>query len=661
MNTETRHIYNFSEGDKFHEHYRLLAHVGSGGFADVWRAKDELVDTVVALKIYTHLDNEGINDLAKEYKRMQGIHHPNLLTGNHFDANGNIPYLEMDYCDGGNLSRKAGKMTTDELHHMLRDILGGLAYLHSESIIHQDIKPENILHDTVHDRYLLSDFGISSKSRTRMSKSINMANLSFSMTESYAPPEKFSTNAADRMPDAKGDIFSLGVTLYELATGDLPLDPPMATGREMLYSHGQMKPDFGSIADPKLREVIEACTRFRKEDRPTATEVLAILDAPAAVQEPASATKQKEPYDAPEMYGCPETGFSKQPTVKLNPEGINGEQAKKVPPTQAKGSKGGGGGKGHTWIYVVVAVVAVALGALLYSLLSNNYKRDYEWADTCVAELDSICEDDEVVADTQVAVASQQPSAQELEQQRRAEEQQRREQEKHGRQDGNNLVFNVNGVEFKMVYVSGGTYMMGCTNEQEGECDNDEYPSHSVSVGGFYMGQTEVTQALWKAVMGSNPSRWQGDNLPVESITWHEVKDFISKLNSLTGRTFRMPTEEEWEFAARGGNRSRGYKYSGSNTLASVGWYKANSGDRTHAVAQKQANELGLYDMSGNVREWCSSCWSNYGDGESDCARRVVRGGTCTYTAQGCRVSYRNADYPSPTHGICGLRLAMSR
>lgn len=277
METEIRQIHNFHEEDKFHEHYRLLEHVGSGGFADVWRAKDELVDTVVALKIYTRLDREGISELAKEYKDMRGIKHPNLLTGNHFDASGNIPYLEMDYCAGGSLYGRMGKMTNIELRKMLHDIASGLAYLHHEGIVHQDIKPENILHDTEHDRYLLSDFGISGKSRTRLSRSVNMANMTLSMTEAYAPPEKFSGNLVDIEPDAKGDLFSLGMTIFELATGVLPFTPPMATGREMLYSQGRLQVDYSKVEDPILRRIVEGCTRYNKTDRLTAEEVLGIL------------------------------------------------------------------------------------------------------------------------------------------------------------------------------------------------------------------------------------------------------------------------------------------------------------------------------------------------------------------------------------------------
>jgi len=155
--------------------------------------------------------------------------------------------------------------------------------------------------------------------------------------------------------------------------------------------------------------------------------------------------------------------------------------------------------------------------------------------------------------------------------------------------------------EWGMVFVEGGTFMMGATSEQESDAFDWEKPAHRVTLSDFYIGKYEVTQAQWKAVMGSNPSYFKGDNLPVERVSWGDCQEFIRKLNERTGLTFRLPTEAEWDYAARGGNRSRGYKYSGSDDPDEVAWYWDNSGIKTHPVGQKRANELGLYDMSGNV------------------------------------------------------------
>mgnify|MGYP003303573320 CR=1 FL=1 len=224
----------------------------------------------------------------------------------------------------------------------------------------------------------------------------------------------------------------------------------------------------------------------------------------------------------------------------------------------------------------------------------------------------------------------------------------------------------INGVSFNMIKVDGGTFTMGATSEQ-GTSDpfNDEYPIHPVTLSDFYIGETEVTQELWQAVMGSNPSAFSGTNLPVEQVSWNDCQTFITKLNELTGKTFRLPTEAEWEYAARGGNKSKEYKYAGSNTLNDVAWY-GDTSDKTHPVMQKQANELGLYDMSGNVGEWCQDRYGSYGSGTyqnpkgpTSGSYRVGRGGGWSNNSRDCRVSKRGNGTPTSTYYNLGLRLAL--
>ena len=224
-----------------------------------------------------------------------------------------------------------------------------------------------------------------------------------------------------------------------------------------------------------------------------------------------------------------------------------------------------------------------------------------------------------------------------------------------------------NGINIEMVRVEAGTFTMGATPEMENPFYG-EIPAHQVTLtNDYYIGKFEVTQALWQAVMENNPSYFKGDNLPVDRVSWKDCQKFISKLNRITGKKFRLPTEAEWEFAARGGNKSRGYQYSGSNNITDVAWYEDNSGSKTHTVGSKQANELGIYDMSGNVWEWCQDRFGKYSSssqvnptGANSGSKRVSRGGCWCYFARFCRSSYRGNSTPDSRHSDLGLRLVLS-
>ena len=222
--------------------------------------------------------------------------------------------------------------------------------------------------------------------------------------------------------------------------------------------------------------------------------------------------------------------------------------------------------------------------------------------------------------------------------------------------------YTVNGVQFQMVVVEGGTFLMGS------EAYTDEKPIHGVKLNSFSIGQTEVTQELWQAVMGTNPSNWKGAKLPVENVSLNDCYNFIQKLNSLTGQKFRLPTEAEWEFAAQGGIYSKGYTYSGNDNVENVAWYTSNSGNKTHQVATKAPNELGIYDMSGNLDEWCedyyvldyySSSELYNPTGPISGSGKVNRGGNWGGTANRCRVTYRYCNKFLSPDNFTGLRLAL--
>ena len=235
----------------------------------------------------------------------------------------------------------------------------------------------------------------------------------------------------------------------------------------------------------------------------------------------------------------------------------------------------------------------------------------------------------------------------------------------NGEANSKQLAFTVDGVSFTMAYVPGGTFTMGATSEQGSDAWEYEIPTHNVTLSSYYIGQTEVTQALWEALMGNNPSYFKGAQLPVESVSWDDCQTFISRLNAKTGKNFRLPTEAEWEYAARGG-QTGGTKYAGSDKIKDVAWCAANSHGSSHDVGIKNPNCLGIYDMSGNVWEWCQDWYGGYSSssvtnpkGPYSGDDRMLRGGSWSCFASVCRVSYRLCNAPSDSSGDLGFRLTL--
>ncbi len=229
-----------------------------------------------------------------------------------------------------------------------------------------------------------------------------------------------------------------------------------------------------------------------------------------------------------------------------------------------------------------------------------------------------------------------------------------------------NKTIMVNGCAIDLIAITGGTFDMGCASYQNGDCDKDEKPVHEVYLNNFYIGKYEVTQDLWISVMGANPSYNVGSGYPVENVSWDDCQNFILSLNRLTGLHFRLPTEAEWEYAAKGGNKSKGWIYSGSNKIDDVAWYSNNNNGGTNMVGRKKPNELDIYDMSGNVWEWCQDWKENYSknavknpQGPMKGVCRVIRGGGWNNISKNCRVSDRNAKIPTSRRDDYGLRLVL--
>ena len=232
------------------------------------------------------------------------------------------------------------------------------------------------------------------------------------------------------------------------------------------------------------------------------------------------------------------------------------------------------------------------------------------------------------------------------------------------------------GINMKMIWVEGGDFLMGCTSEQGGDCGSAEQNVRRVTVDGFYIGMLEVTQSQWEKVVGTSIYQQKtkanysntygvGPDYPMYYVSWDEAMEFCRLLSNKTGRTYTLPTEAQWEYAARGGNKNEGAKYAGSNMIDAVAWYTDNSGSSTHIVGSKRANALGIYDMSGNVWEWCKDWYAssyvsydtNNPVGPSSGSGRVARGGSWDSTASGCRVAYRSYNSPGGRSNTLGFRV----
>lgn len=625
-------IHRYKTGDVFHSRYRLEKLIGVGGFADVWSATDTVTNTLVALKIYTNLDADDIKDLSQEYRSMQGLSHTNILRADHFDRWGTIPYLVMKYCSGGSLDKQIGKLTLAEISKVMLDMARGLAYLHSKEIVHQDIKPANVLIDNESTgiTYILSDFGISSKTKTRLSHSVNVKNDSLSLTEAYAPPEKFSPIPKDRIPDRKGDIFSFGISIYELITGYLPFDN-LSTGRQLQYENVSVY--FDDIHDPNFRRIIELCMKRNRNERPPAQDIVAFLEGTKPI-----------PFDTAQANGDADTvvyeGIDDQPaqvvmaaapldnrttrplreeTLRIpTPSPFVGAQPQGYPQPPAEYYLDEDDDEEDNTLkyllYILLGFIVIAAG--VYFAINMAFNDD----------------------------------------------------------DAQQETFTVNGVVFDMVKINGATFAMGCDTSDDPDAVDTESPVHSQTLKDFYIGKYEVTQGLWEAVMGSNPSTVVGAYYPVNNVSWQDCQLFLQKLNQLTGRNFRLPTEAEWEFAAKARaseTESSGYtydKYPGTNDDPwSYAWYIDNSGSsarnkgKLHTIGQVTPNGSGLYDMAGNVAEWCEDIYVNYysGDPEINSNHRVLRGGYYGSPKTGIRCTSRSSSNAFEAKPYMGLRLAL--
>lgn len=613
--------------------YRIVRHLKSGGFGNTYVVEDTSFHERSAMKeFFIHAKgvntrsgksvtvsnpvNEGDFQLYKrkfihEIQRLRELHNRHVVRiYDDFEEN-NTAYYVMEFIDGESLtdrlSRTGRAMMEAEVTDVLRQVLNALTEVHGKGFVHADITPNNIMIDKS-GNVVLIDFGSTKEVEEGNHRSTLAA---MTRTPGYTPQEQLDGDVSRMGPWS--DFYALGVTLFRLLTLESPLE--LKDKEEEAFA-----PYQDHISQP-MRDLILWMTQHNRRKRPQSVEEILAFIKENFNEQPTETHKQEEIIDTKAKEKKKETKeekteFEKETDAKDETEFEGKKKAvdkkistKPIPSTTPTPQPKP---KSLKWLWGIGAFMAVALigGVIWYSHEGEQVKKYTE------------------LPTEQKAIIQ-------------------------------NLINN-------MVYVEGGTFTMGATAEQGSDALDDEKPAHKVTLSSFSIGKYEVTQEEWVVVMGSNPSEFKGAKRPVEQVSWDDCQKFIFRLNVMTGKHFRLPTEAEWEYAARGGNRSRGYKYSGSDNIDSVAWYNDNNGYTTHPVGQKQANELGVYDMSGNVYEWCQDRYDEnyYGSspsknpkGPSTGSRYVCRSSFRLDGVRSSRVSHRGS-YQKATPEP-GLRLAL--
>jgi len=597
--------------------YVALCVIGQGGFGKTLLAEDggKPSKPRCVIKVFAP---QGQGDLAKaselfhqEADRLDDLGHhdqiPELLA---YAEQGNTQYIVQQFIPGLNLKdevSRQGLWSVEQLRDLFLDLLPVLQFCHDRSVIHRDIKPQNIIRRATDNKLVLVDFG-AAKYATSETQLVAYTQTGVGSAE-FAAPEQVK-----RRTTYASDLYSLGVTGLHLLTGASPwdLESEENFGQWQWRSFVQAQ---GTVLDPKLADFIDRLIAKSLSDRfRSATEALAVLaphlvpakpiDLTAVVVEPPKLDRSQEL--ALTASEC-QTGVKK--TIVL-------ESGKRLEVTLPAGVQVGQ--RLRLQGYGATDSVTGAVGDLYLVVQEANPPLTPPRRGTGTPPLPT----------PSVSPVQGLPT-------------------RPIRDNLNNQTFDLpnNGGKLELIAVPGGTLVM------EG--------GHRVNLQPFLIGKYPVTQRQYQAVIGKNPSYFKGgffgrlnlDDHPVEQVSWHKAIDFCKKLSEILKQTIDLPSETQWEWAARGATKSKGFEYAGSNNLDEVGWYGQNSGGKTHPVGQKNPNELGLYDMSGNVWEWCKDVWSSDsnvlpGDGTplnaGDSSYHAVRGGSWNNNSSNCRCARRN-------------------
>ena len=601
--------------------YRIIRYIANGGFGITYLAEHTLLEKRVVIKeLYVkewcNRDSRGyvtvgVTANRARYSKLHAkfiseakvqchLNHSGVVkVTDVFEENGTAYYV-MDFIDGESLKDRMHRLG----HGMSeREALG---YIRQVCAALTYVHSKGRLHldikpgNIMIDRSghaILIDFGVSKQYDAESGE--NHSTL-LGYTPGYSSPEQKSGQMKHFSPAS--DIYSLGATLYNLLTGKV-------VPTTDLRICGEPVPPLPANITLSTRKAIDAALQLPKDRRPQSIAAfLEILDGAPGKAKSSEETTAILPKE-------------NETTRIINKPNIPQSPRKNTPKNSSDTSDFH---QRKTFLLIILAILFAV--AIVVAIIIMNPGKDNDTHEKVSTE--------EAPSVPEKVSTEEAPSVPEKE------------------------TITVNGVSFDMVRVEGGTFEMGSNDP---EASGYEKPVHAETVEDFYIGSTEVTQDTWVAVMGINPSTSKGGNLPVENVSWDDCEEFCNRLNALTGRNFRLPTEAEWEYAARGGILSRGCEYSGSDFIEIVAWHEGNSNYQTHLVASKQPNELGLYDMSGNVGEWTSDLWSeNYGSSRgsgNNGSYRVVRGGSYGTGARPCRSAYRCSG-PDGRYNDLGLRLA---
>ena len=610
--------------------------------------------------------------LLNRYKDIAKLNHPNIgkfydfeFIGWEFDNRTLYTieeYLEGDYLN--NLIRHGVSFAPNQICTWWNQLVSALNYIHQQGILHCNIIPSSICITKGGDA-VLTDFGI----EYYMLPSDPESPCS-SLGNPYSSPEQVT---GSKHIDYRSDVYSLAVIFAHLLSDKAPYPSDLSV-YSLQKSIVEEPLDLSGIP-LEWRDFLSPYLAKQPEARPQLMEYCTADTADTKISEPKAATKQETtselkakaaPKTTDETLKDVGTKIDNKSAGKENPSGNKVPEPDYKKPDKKVDGKENKSPVSKGLLIGIFAGVLLLLGVVL--MVVNQLERK----ETVARQLALLEYERDSLEKMQMYKDS---LHREEENAKQKEIEKLRKAQKAAQSKRQNFIETTHGLNMKMVYVEGGEFLMGATSEQGSDAGSYEYPVRRVRLDSYYMSESEVTQGQWEKVMGTSIHQQAdtgntngiGQNYPID-VSWVDAQAFCRKLSIITGRTYCLPTEAQWEYAARGGVKGGNdkTKYSGSWSLDAVAWYDSNSGNRTHIVKTKKPNELGLYDMSGNVWEWCSDKYGSYNAndlnnpmGASSGSYRVLRGGSWYHYASTCRVSYRYGNTPRDRDCYCGFRVVV--